>query len=205
MIQTAAVAALEFAANRALALDPSSRARLAALAGKSFHLHCTEPAVDLFLLPQTDRLGFAAQWEGDITAALSGTARDFSKLLAAEDPAAELINGNLVVRGDSRALQELQQVLKQLDLDWEQPLTNSLGDVAGHALAQGLRKGFGLLHYAGKQLQRQVRDFVVEESDWLAPRWQVEQFNSDVDRLAMDCDRLEARVQKLRVQLAQRR
>ena len=122
MIQTAAIAALEFAANRALALDPASRARLAVLAGKSFHLHCTEPALDLFLLPQSDQLGFAAQWEGEITAALSGTAKDFSKLLAADDAAAELINGNLVVRGDSRALQELQQILKQLDLDWEQPL-----------------------------------------------------------------------------------
>ncbi len=205
MIQTAAIAALEFAANRALALDPASRARLAALAGNSFHLHCTEPALDLFLLPQTDQLGFAAQWEGEITAALSGSAQDFAKLLAADDPAAELINGNLTVRGDSQALQALQQILKQLDIDWEQPLTNLLGDVAGHALAQGARKGFGLLHYAGKQLQRQVRDFIVEESDWLAPRWQVEQFNSDVDRLAMDCDRLAARVQRLRLQLAQRR
>ncbi len=204
MIPTATVAALEFAANRALALDPSSRARLAALAGKTFHLHCTEPKLDLFLLPQGDRLGFAAHWEGDINAALSGTAQDFARLLAADDAAAELINGNLIVRGDSQALQALQQILKQLDLDWEQPLANAFGDVAGHALAQGLRRGFGLLHYAGKRLQRQLRDYVVEESDWLAPRWQVEQFNSDVDRLVMDCDRLDARVQRLRLQLARR-
>lgn len=205
MIRTAAIAALEFAVNRALALDPSTRARLAQLAGQSFHLHCTEPALDLFLLPQADRLGLAAQWEGDITAALSGTAQDFTRLLAADDPAAELINGHLVVRGDVQALQALQQILRQLELDWEQPLTNLFGDVAGHALAQGMRRGFSLLHYAGRQLQRQLRDYVVEESDWLAPRWQIEQFNNDVDRLAMDCDRLEARVQKLRVQMAQRR
>lgn len=203
-LHTAGLAALERAANQALALDPASRARLAALAGQIFHFHCTRPALDLFLLPQAEGIALAGQWEGDITAVLSGGAEDFAKLLASSDPAAELINGNLSVRGDSRALQTLQQIIKQLDLDWEQPLTRLFGDVAGHGLAQLLRHGAGLFAYAGRQLQRQLRDYVVEESDWLAPRWQVERFNSEVDQLVMRSDRLEARLQRLHLQLARR-
>jgi ubiquinone biosynthesis protein UbiJ len=204
-LRTAAVAALEAALDRALALDPASRARLADLDGQVFHLHCTRPAIDLYLMPSRDRLGLASQWQGEITAALSGEAEDFAKLLAAADPAAELINGRLAVRGDSRALQTLQQILKQLEPDWEEPLTRLLGDVAGHGLAQGLRRGIGLAAHIGRRLQRQAQNFLVEESDWLAPRWQVEQFHREVDQLVMRSDRLEARLQQLRQQLARRR
>jgi ubiquinone biosynthesis protein UbiJ len=202
--QSAAVAALETLINRALMLDPASRARLAALAGQVFHIECTRPALQLFVLPQRDRVQLAARWEGVVSAGLSGSAEDFIELLTSADPATTLINGNLNARGDSRALQRLQAIAGDLDIDWEAPLTRLFGDIVGHQLGRGLRRVHTLFAQAGRSLGRQLRDYVREESDWLAPRWQVETFCAEVVELARRGDRLELRATQLRQQLARR-
>ena len=67
------LAALEGAVNAALKLDAASRAKLTALAGQVFHLECTRPELDIYLLPQADGVQLAAHWEGSVTTGLTGT------------------------------------------------------------------------------------------------------------------------------------
>jgi len=203
--KSAAIAALETLVNRALALDPASRQRLSGLAGQTFHLECTQPAFDLFLLPHADRIQLAGFWDGPVTAGISGSYADFIELLGSEDPGATLINGKMSVIGDSKALLRLRDIAADLDLDWEAPLTRVFGDVLGHQLGRGLRHLHSLARHAGNSLARQVRDYVKEESDWLAPRWQVEQFCADVAQAALRAERLQVRLSGLRQQLARRR
>lgn len=204
MFQMAAIAALEHAINQALRLDPATRNRLAALAGQVFHLQCTSPDLNVFLLPQTDRVQLAANYDGKITAGLSGAGRDYARLLSSKDPAAELINGNLVVRGDSMALQQLQRIATDLDLDWEAPLTNLFGDIIGHQLGRGLRHLASRTLYAGRQLKRQIDDFVSHESGLFAARHEADRFNTDVEQLARRSDRVETQLAQLRQRLARR-
>lgn len=203
-LQMAALATLERVINQALRLDPATQKRLAALAGQVFHLQCTRPELEVFVLPQPDRVTLAGFYEGKITAGLSGNAGDFAKLLSSKDPAAELINGNLVVRGDSHALQQLQRIAADLDIDWEAPLTRIFGDVIGFQLGRGLRHLASRALYAGKQLQRQVHDYVNHESHWLATQHEVNRFNADVELLSLRSDRFETQLNKLKHQLQQR-
>jgi len=203
--KSAAIAALEGLVNRALRLDPASRQRLAALAGQVFHIECTQPDLDLFLLPHGDRVQLAGFWDGPVTAGIRGSYTDFIELLTSEDPGATLINGKMHLIGDSKALLRLRDIAADLDLDWEAPLTKVFGDVIGHQLGQGLRHLHALARHAGGSIARQVRDFVREESDWLAPRWQVEQFRADVTQVALQGERLESRLAALRQRLARHR
>jgi ubiquinone biosynthesis protein UbiJ len=202
--KSAAIAALEGLVNRALGLDPASRRRLAALAGQVFHIECTQPDLDLFLLPHADRVQLAGFWEGPVTAGIRGGYADFIELLTSEDPGATLINGKMSVIGDSKALLRLRDIAADLDLDWEAPLTRAFGDVLGHQLGQGLRRLHTLARNTGGGFARQVRDYLKEESDWLAPRWQVDAFSADVARVALQGERLENRLAALRQRLARR-
>lgn len=203
-LQMAALSALEHALNRALKLDPATRARLAALDGQAFHLHCTRPDLQLFLLPRRDRVQLAAFHDGDVTAGLTGEARDFAKLLRSDDPAAELINGKLSVVGDTRALMQLQRIAAELDIDWQAPLARAFGDVAGHALGQGLQHLASRARYAGRQLLRQLQDFAVHESHQFAAQGEVAQFGRDVDQLARRGAQLESQLAALRQRLPRR-
>ena len=196
------LAALETAINTALKLDAASRTKLIALTGKTFHLECTDPSLDIFLLSQHDGVQLAAHWEGDITAGLSGTRDDYLELLRSTDPAATLINGKLRVIGDSKALLHLRDIAAALDLDWEAPLTRVFGDIVGHQMARSLRFGTRLLRDAANSLQRQARDYMQEENPWLAQRWQFEQFQQGVADLEARTAQLAERAEKLRQRIA---
>lgn len=198
------LAALETAINTALKLDPASRAKLAALAGQVFHLECTRPELDIYLLPQPDGVQLAAHWEGNVTAGLSGTRDDYLELLRSKDPAATLINGNMRVLGDSKALLHLRDIAAALDLDWEAPITRVFGDIIGHQMARSLRFGSRLLRDAANSLQRQTRDYMQEENPWLARRWQFEQFKQRVIELDARTTQLAERAAKLQQSAAAR-
>ncbi|MCB1841706.1 MAG: SCP2 sterol-binding domain-containing protein [Halioglobus sp.] len=200
-LQTAALAALEAALNRALVLSPLAGAELAPFAGDVFALHCSAPRIDVYLHPGDGKLRLSGVHEGPVTTSISGSAADFADLARADDPAATLINGAIELEGDSAPLIELQKVLATLELDWEAPLVNTLGDVAGHQLAQLLRHAFSFGQRAAGSLNRQLEEFIHEEARLSPPRLELEDFYSDVRELGQRVDRLQSRTERLRRQL----
>ena len=196
-LHTSAIAALEVAVNRALALDAVGRSRLGELAGKTFRLQCTQPALDIYLVPGSMGVSLAGYHEGPVTTAIRGTAADFAELATSRDPAAALINGNIELTGDSAPLMELQRVIAGLELDWEAPLVDTLGDVAGHQLAEALRGLFSWSRQASSSFTRQLEEFIHEEARLAPPRQEVEDFYQDLETLNQRVDRLQARMRRL--------
>jgi ubiquinone biosynthesis protein UbiJ len=196
-VHTAAIATLEIAINRALALDPTGSAQLVALEGKIFQFSCLSPELNIFLAADGNRLKLMGYWEGEVTAAIRGNASDFADLATATDPTAALINGNLELQGDSAPLIELQKILAGLDMDWEAPLVNAFGDIAGHQLAQALRGLFSWGQQASASFLRQLEEFIHEEARLAPPRLEVEDFYQDVQQLNQRVDRLQARIRQL--------
>jgi ubiquinone biosynthesis protein UbiJ len=196
-LHTAAVGALEAALNRALALDKIAAAELGQLRGKVFRLQCTQPNADFYLLPQPGRLQLKGFHDGEVTTAIRGKAGDFADLATAEDPAAALINGDIELDGDSAPLMELQRILARLELDWEAPLVNVLGDVPGHQIAEGLRGLFSWGRQASTSIFRQLEEFIHEEARLAPPRAEVEDFYHDLEQLRQRVDRLAARLTRL--------
>lgn len=200
-LNTAALAALEQLVNRALRLDSHAGEALAGLEGQVFAVNCTEPAFSAYLMPSAEGLTLAAYHEGPVTTRVRGTAADFAELATARDPAAALINGNLNLDGDSAPLIALQQTLASLDLDWEAPLVDKLGDVAGHQLAEAFRGLFSFASQARVSLERQLNEFIHEEARLCPPRLELEDFYRDVADLEQRSERLESRLQRLRKRL----
>ncbi len=200
-LHTAALATLEAALNRALALSPHSKAELAQLEDRVFALHCTAPNLDIYLHPGTQGLRLTGVHLGPVTTSIKGKAADFTELATASDPTATLINGGLELQGDSAPLLELQRILAALDMDWEAPLVDTLGDVAGHQLAQLLRHAFAWGKQASLSLTRQLDEFIHEEARLSPPRLEVEDFYADIGELGLRVDRLQSRTERLRQQL----
>lgn len=99
--------------------------------------------------------------------------------------------------GDPQLLTSLDRVFKHLAWDVEADLASLVGDAAAHRLAAGGRAGLAWLTQAGRALAQNLAEYSIEEAGLMARKVDVERFNREVDTLADDVARLEARLRLL--------
>ena len=184
--------------NRALQLAPAAQRDLQELGGTVLAIECTAPMVEVFVIvTQSGELHLSHFSELNVTTRVRGPGDSFVALATAEDPAATLINSDLEIIGNTGPLIALQQIITQMDLDWEAPLVDTLGDVVGHQLAQMQRGIFSWGEQARNSLRRQLSEYILEEGRLSPPAAELEQFFQGVDNLNLKVDRLESRLKRL--------
>ncbi len=99
--------------------------------------------------------------------------------------------------GDPALLATLDRVFKRLDWDVEADLAPLVGDVAAHRLHAFGRDALASLAHTLSALGRNASEYVVEEAELMARGVDVDRFNHEVDRLADDVARLDARLRRL--------
>ena len=190
--------ALEAALNRALALDPDTRAALARLDGRRIDLALESPPLALSLQVSGERLAVgpvdAADPDLAVRTTLAGVLAQLPFLRRDEATPA----GRVRVSGDAELARQLQRMAGRFDPDWQQPFVSVFGEVLGvqlaNAFAGALRQARGL----GGSLARSAAEFVTEESRDVVGRAELDAFLDDVDVMREDVDRLAARVGRLR-------
>ena len=161
---SAALAGAEQALNQAISLAPHSHQELDAVSGTLLGVEVTtlDLTVYIEMVTGTD-VRLMAHCERETSAFVRGTLEDFAALATSNDPAATLINSGIELEGSSASLITLQQVIARMEIDWEAPLVDILGDVAGHQIAEGLRRFFRWGEGARDSLKRQVSEYLLEE------------------------------------------
>ena len=195
-------AALETAINTALRYDPGTRARLDRLVGKVLAVALSAPKTTLFLLIEEDGIEVHSRWNGEVTTELQGSAIAFLQLLKNRDATPAKLG--VTVRGSSAFLAELQAILRDLDIDWEEPLSKLVGDTPAHHIGAGVRAATDWLRDALGKAPDAAAEAVSEEWRVTPPQAQFEAFTDDVAAFSQGVDRLEARIAHLRQRLDQR-
>ncbi len=195
LLSTAALAGAERLVNGALRYDPATRQALAALAGQVLALDITLPATRIYLLPDDDGLCLMGHWEGEVDTRVKGSLPALLQL--ANSGAHSLHNSGVEVIGNTGLLADWKALLDNLDIDWEEMLSQLLGDVVGHQGAQLLRRQ---AHWVGERAasgQRLVSEFITEEVKTLPGKLELQDFYQQVDELRFAADRAAARLEKL--------
>ena len=99
--------------------------------------------------------------------------------------------------GDPALLASLDRVFKQLEWDVEADLAPLVGDIAAHRLHAFGRDALAGLTHTFSALGRNASEYMIEEAELMARGVDVARFNRDVDTLADDVARLEARLKQL--------
>ncbi|WP_323846278.1 ubiquinone biosynthesis accessory factor UbiJ [Microbulbifer magnicolonia] len=192
-------AALETAINTALKYDPGTRARLQRLDGKALELNLTAPPLQFCLCIEGDQVRVRGHWEGEVSTRLTGSAIAFVRLL--RDPAATPAQLDVSVSGSSALLAELQSIMRDLDIDWEAPFAQLVGDMPAHTVGNLLRDASRWLSGNLRRAPRAAAEAVSEEWRLTPPQAQFEAFVEDLADLSLATERLEARVQLLKARL----
>jgi len=191
------LAALETALDRAMALAPDAKQDLQELAGTVLAIEFTQPAAECYVAIGSDgALSLTQHCELPVATRVRGQLQDFIRLASSDDPAATLINSDLEVVGNTAPLLAVQAIVANLDPDWEAPLVDALGDVAGHQVAQGLRGFFNWGRGAAESLRRQLSEFILEEGRLSPPKAELNHFFKEIDALGLKVDRLQSRIKK---------
>lgn len=200
--------ALEAALNRALALDPETRAALAPLAGRSVELAVEAPPLALRLTVEDERLLVGPVDPGSepdlgVRATLSALLAQLP--LFRGDPArrdAAPPVGRVRVSGDAELARRLQRLAERFDPDWQQPFVAAFGDILGVQVADAVAAGLRAARDTGRELAAAAAEYLTEESRDVVPRVELDAFHDAVDTLRDDAARLAARVARLRAAAA---
>ncbi len=186
---------LERFLRHALEFDPESGAALKRLRDRRIALEFTEFKRTLLLTvtPQGPSLQVGAAGAAHVR--LRGTLPSFAGLLRKGGTAAA---AGVEIQGDLQTAQQLQAILNNLDVDWEEMLSRHVGDVPAHQLARAARGLWGWLAGRARAFAQDFSDYGRFEAGLLPEREEVEGFNAAVDALRADADRLAARVRRLR-------
>lgn len=197
MFGTALLASVELGLNRVLALDSTALPRLARLSGRVIALDCTAPALQLFILPSGEGLQLAGQWAGEADCRLRAPATSLLRLATGKDKTAVLHSPEVELDGDSAALLELAGILQDLELDWEYELSRWLGPVASQLLGSHIRSRVSWTSQTLDSLRLNLADYLSEESRSLVGQREADARFAELDRLKLDLDRLDARIERL--------
>ncbi|MGV8989970.1 MAG: ubiquinone biosynthesis accessory factor UbiJ [Thiobacillus sp.] len=99
--------------------------------------------------------------------------------------------------GDPALLATLDRVFKQLNWDFEADLAPLVGDMAAHRLHALGREMLAGVTQAVSALSHNASEYLVEEAELMARTVDVTRFNREVDVLADDVARLDARLRLL--------
>ncbi|ACE85155.1 ubiquinone biosynthesis accessory factor UbiJ [Cellvibrio japonicus] len=195
LLTTAALASAERLVNGALHYDPATRLGLQRLAGQVLAVEITLPAITLYLLPDSEGLRLMGHWEGEVDTRLQGSLPALVQIASADTHS--LKDSGVEVMGRTSLLADWQALVRNLDIDWEELLTQLLGDIVGHQAAQVIRSQ---LHWVGERAssgRRMASEFLTEELKTLPGKAELKDFYQQVDDLRLAVDRAAARVEQL--------
>lgn len=115
------------------------------------------------------------------------------RLLAKDEAAKQQIK----IEGDTGLATALARVFSEMRWDYEDDISKLIGDVAAHRTGTLLQNTANTFKASLINLAEMLTEYWQEETPMLAKKRHVEQFNSEVDQLRADTERLQKRIEKL--------
>lgn len=195
-LPSSVVALFEVAINRALQLDPDTNSRIQQLSGKVVGIELRGVGISFYLAPRSDGLQLLPEYGGEVHTWIRGAPFSLLRTSLSDDRSA-IYGGDVKIDGDMETGQRIQRLLKNIHIDWEEPLSKVVGDAASHQLGQTARHFFDFLKKTATSLSVDAAEYFKEERRDLVSRYEVDQYCRGVDGLRLDADRLEQRIQRL--------
>lgn len=195
MLSTAALASTEKIINAALAYDPASRIGLAQLEPQVLAIQIIAPDFKVFVVPTQAGIHLRGHYEGEITTQIQGTLPALFSLIKTDR--LNLKDSGVQLFGSTSFLVELQKILKNLEIDWEEMLSQVFGDIIGHQGAELIRTKMSWAKDRANNIQRLTSEFLTEELRILPSKPELAFFNAQVDDIKLGADRVAARIEQI--------
>ncbi|SIT69275.1 ubiquinone biosynthesis protein UbiJ [Ectothiorhodosinus mongolicus] len=193
---------IEEAINRFLGLDADSQARIERMQKAVIAVEITGLDLTLFFLPAADSMQVLSHYDGQADARIAATPLALINL-ATGTSGTQLPEG-VVITGDAEVAKQFNDLLRQVDIDWEELLARLTGDIIAHQTGRTLAEIRQWWQRNNQAWQADIAEYLQEESRTLPSPPEVEGFLDAVDALRNDAERLEARLKRLEARGAEK-
>jgi len=190
------VIGLEKALAAYLQLDPDSRQKISKLDGKLIALELRGLNMTLFFLGEQDKLAIRSIADETPDATISATPLMLAQMTVQKSADKALFAGKMKITGDLDSAQALQDILADVDIDWEEHLSHLVGDVVAHQVGRSVR---GLLNWAdgsSTSLQEDLSEYLLHEAKLLPDTEDLNNFLNKVDTIRSDIERFSVRLDR---------
>ena len=198
-LQSAALEAVEKIINAALAHDPASAKRLAALEGKMLLVDSSIPPLQISIEPSATGIMLHNQWQDEADVTVNGTLVSLAGMAINSGEMVSFSGTGVNVSGNLEVLRQLNHIMAGLDIDWEAALAELIGDVPAHLLAESIRNSAEFRSGAFKRARSALVEVSQEELQLTPSKNEYDAFVRSVRHLSTDVDRLAARANKIRL------
>lgn len=199
MIKYLTIKALQQAINQALSLDVDAASKLKALHGRTLEIILKPLNVGFFIRFHKGKLQLMSEFHGHVDTTIESSPLGLIRLsLLPGSNVRSLFNEHIKISGDVEFGQDVKRLFNELDIDWEGHLAQITGDVVAYQVGSFFREGLRFKDHAKESIKQSFTEYLQEELRWLPPKEAIHDFFQDVDDLALDVERLEAKINLLR-------
>ena len=192
--------AFEASINLVLKQDTSTLKKIAELQGKTIAFELTDLELTLYIFPHTEGVQVQYLYEGQVDTTLQGSTLAFINM-SLGDATDSFFSGDVRIKGDLELGQKFNRIVKGLDLDWEELLSNYTGDLVAFKAGSLIRSFSAWGQNALQTLELDAREYVQDEGNLTPYPAELNEFAADISQLRNDAARLEARISRLQKQL----
>jgi len=183
--------------NNVLQQDEQTFISIRELAGKLIKIEIIGPDVAIFLLFDAQGLIIKAEHDAKPNVTIKARPATFMGLLLNRDDKVTTFSPEMEIIGDAGLAQHFQQIIKNMEIDWEEHLSHWFGDTAAHKLGRIFRQSRGFLKETHQTISMDISEYLRFEKDLLPVREEIEEYIAAVDVLRNDAERLQLRIARL--------
>ena len=193
---------LQNTCNALLQEDPHTLVAVKELAGRIVCIEISGPELTVFVQFNDQGIVLMHTIPGHADVTIRAGIPTYLGLLFSRDARVSRRTPNMSISGDVTLAQQFQQIMKDLEIDWEEQASHWVGDTAAHKLGRMARDSRRYFREAGQTLVMDISEYLRYEKELLPERTEIEEFINAVDQLRNDVDRLGQRIDRLKIRLS---
>lgn len=197
-MQASAFEAAEKIINAALEYDPATQRQIAALEGKLLLIESNLPPLKLAIEATSSGIMLHSNWQDSADTTVSGSLVAMLSLAVNNDQQISFAGTGISVAGDLEFLININNLMRNLDVDWEAFLATIIGDIPAHILADTLRSSATVAKDVGRRAKSAAAEIAQEELRATPSESEYDEFSQRVRHLSTEVERAAARMNKSR-------
>ncbi len=190
-------AGLEQAINQHISMDQNAGAQMAQLHGRVIALEVLGTGHTLYLVPGPEMIQLLSSYEGEPDCLLQGSPLAITQLRRPVPEGEDPVPTDMRVSGESELAQQFCRILRGVEINWEAYLSQYTGSLIAGEVSKAIDFAGYWRDHIIDTLNRDLREYLQEESAVLPTRHEIDAFGNGVLQLEQRLRQLQQRIERL--------